>query len=344
MNYYDEIIDYINNQLFEKLFVFHPKCSIKGNPEKEGLRELKGKETKVIISVDRNVLSDILMAAKNGCFDACKNKKETTAFLIWVMINNFGISPYDALKEQAFIQKDNISGNKENDIFNYFFDTVKPEVICKAFYEENVKFTSRSFQEASETEILDFLPDNADFLFLYATILHLVYELRSGKDRDKQFKDMIKWYWSKCLISQIALSYLILLFTKDGITPPHNYMNNEKVIHGCMNEAMDLYYFQEIDPRRYPSDQYTLMIATQDIVMKDVFSSAFDFEGLSSMDEYITRLCCNAPKVKKEAYTKYVLNEYHNHKMINVDRSNAYEVAQNLCEQEKKQLEDLLGI
>ena len=47
--------------------------------------------------------------------------KKTTAFLIWVMINNFGISPYDALKEQAFIQKDNISGNKENDIFNFFF-------------------------------------------------------------------------------------------------------------------------------------------------------------------------------------------------------------------------------
>lgn len=101
MNYYDEIIDYINNQLFEKLFIFHPEYSIKGNPEKEGLRELKGKETKVIISIDRNVLSDILMAAKNGCFDACNNKKETTAFLIWVMINNFGISPYDALKEQA---------------------------------------------------------------------------------------------------------------------------------------------------------------------------------------------------------------------------------------------------
>ena len=80
MNYYDEIIDYINNQLSEKLFVFHPEYSIKGNPEKERLRELKGKETKVIISVDRNVLSDILMAAKNGCFDACKNKKNNSIF------------------------------------------------------------------------------------------------------------------------------------------------------------------------------------------------------------------------------------------------------------------------
>ena len=338
-----DIEKYIESELFKKLFVFHPEYSVFGEPNEVICSEIKRLNTQVVISLDRNVLSDILTAAKNGCFDLCKNRKETTAFLFWVMKNNFGISPYDALKEQAFIEQDNVSGNKENHIFNYFFDCVGPEKIVHAFYEENVLFPAKSYSEASEDELLDFLPDNADFLFLFAAILHLVYELRSGKDLDEQFEGMIKWYFREGLISQICLTYCILLFTKDGITRPHNYMNDEKVIHGCKNQAMDIYYFQEIDPRRYPHEKYTFMVATHDAVMKEVFSSAFDFSGINSSEEFVKKLCINASCEKRKKYTDIVLNEINNHKQTIVNEYNAYHTAKQLCDKEEDKLKRLLG-
>ena len=340
----NEIEQYIEESLFKTLYVLHPEYSISGKLNEQAYRDIKELGTQVIINVDRNVLSDLFMAIKNGCFDACKNRKETTAFLLWIIKNNFGLSPYDAIKEQAFIEVHNKSGNKEIDLFNFFFDYVTPDVIMHAFYEENVRFQSRTFQDASEEENYDFLPDNADFLFLYASILHLVFELRSDKLYDEQFESMVKWYFEECLISQVGLTYCILLFTKDGITRPHNYMNknNKKVIHGCKNEAMDIYYFQEIDPRRYQSDKYTFLVATHDSVMRDVFENAFDFTGMSSKDDFLIKLCSYAPEVKRNKYIEIVLRESHNHKNTKVNSYNAYDIARKLCDQEEARLMKLL--
>lgn len=44
-----------------------------------------------------------------------------------------------------------------------------------------------------------------------------------------------------------------LLYLENKGAPPHNYLNDEETINGCINEAFDLLYIQEIDPRRYPS-------------------------------------------------------------------------------------------
>lgn len=54
-----------------------------------------------IVCVDRNILGQLLSAVKKGSFSG-ENRKETTAFLFFCMSSGFGISPYDAIKEQAF--------------------------------------------------------------------------------------------------------------------------------------------------------------------------------------------------------------------------------------------------
>lgn len=339
-----KINKYIEDNLFNSLFVFHPFYSIDGRITKNVSSELHNLGTQVVISVDRNVFSDLLQAVKNGSFDACKNKKETTAFLFWTIENGFGISPYDAMKEQAFIENDNASGNKENDIFNYLYNNVSIQLILDSFFKEGIRFTPKAFPDAINNEKLYFLDNNADYMFLHASILHLVYELRSGKNIINQFKSMMNWYFQECLISSLGLTYIVLLFTKDGITPPHDYNNNDKVLHGCMNEAMDIYYFQEIDPRRYPSDKITFMLATHDKVMKDVFQIVYCQDGIETIEQYLIKLCNYAPKSKRDIFTKILLEEFHNHKKLDVNPSNAYSIAKKVCEQEESRLKHFLGI
>lgn len=48
-----EIDNYIENELFKKLFVFHPEYSIWGKPDKKICSEIKSLDTQVIISMDR---------------------------------------------------------------------------------------------------------------------------------------------------------------------------------------------------------------------------------------------------------------------------------------------------
>ncbi len=338
------INDYIENELFNSLFIFHPVYSISGKLTKEMCSKVNNLGTEVIISIDRNVLSDVLIAAKSGCFDACKNKKETTAFLFWIIKNNYGIMPYDALKEQALVKSDNISGNKEFDIFDKFFNNIRIDKIIDAFFYDNIKFPATEYKKASEIERLDFLEYNSDFLFLYATILHLAYELRSEKEFDEQFEGMMKWFFKETLISATALTYCSLIFTKDGITRPHNYMNNNEIFHGCMNQAMDLYYFQEIDPRRYSKDNYTIMLATHDLVMKEIFTTTCDSNGINTIDDFIIKLCSNVSDKKRKKYTNIIMNEFKNHKPIDVNKDNAYEIAKSLCDKEETRLKSLLNI
>lgn len=60
--------------------------------------------------------------------------EKNTAFWVWLAKNNYGLCPYGALKEQAFVMQDNISGNRENDLFNYLFSDISMDTIIKSFF------------------------------------------------------------------------------------------------------------------------------------------------------------------------------------------------------------------
>lgn len=336
-----KLFEYINNQLFENLFILHPEYAVDGKISNNKKTHNALSKTKVIICVDRNVLSRLLAAVKKGSFGG-NDRKEITAFLVWLEINNYGLCPYDALKEQAFVMQDNISGNKEDDLFNYLFSDISMDTVIKSFFYEDINFRAKRYDEALDNVGLDFCAEIPDYLFIYTAMLHFVYILRTVTNRDKQFEEIINWYFSECLISIYALTYMTLYYTKKGITPPHKYTDNESAIWGCKNEAMDLLYLQSLDPRRYPSDKYTLMVATHDKVLKKIFETVNDVSRYRDISDYFNLLCADMSEQKKNSYVQILEDAYAKHKFIGVNPQNAYEIAKKLVDKEERQLKEYM--
>lgn len=333
--------EFIDIHLFNKLFILHPDYAVNGKISNDIKTFLSMSRTKVVVSVDRNVLSRLLSAVKRGAFQG-DDRKEITAFLVWLAKSNYGLSPYDALKEQAFVKQNNISGNKENDLFNYLFSDISMDTIIKSFFYEGISFPAKNYDEALENLGLDFQEETPDYLFLYATMLHFVYILRTIKNRNEQFESLIRWYFKECLISVYALTYMVTYYTRKGITPPHNYTDNEKAILGCKNEAMDLLYIQSLDTTRYPSDKYTFMLATCDIVLKEVFETVNDVSKYRDLNSYFNLLCSDMSEQKRKRYVQILEEAYTEHKYIGVNPENAYEIAKKLVDKEEQQLKDIL--
>ncbi len=334
-----EIFDYIETELFEKIHVLHPIWSIHGKPDISLGKGNAG--SRVIIELDRNIFQYLLAVVKRGTFEG-KWRKELTAFLVWTMANNYGVAPYNAIKEQAYIKLDNVSGNKELDLFNYLYDEVSIPTIINSFYNEGVRFVGKSYEDSKAGEDVSFVQETADFYFLYAIILHLVYEIKHSSVKDIQFKNTINWYLDNCLISGFALTYIIIYFTKEKIDLPHNINSTEKekVIHGCKNEAMDLYYMQQLDPRRYPSEEVTIMLATTDILLKRIFEEYLIANKNSSGDIrlFYNMLCNEMEAGRKKEYIDFLVERSKAHKVLNVNPCNALEIAKSIAMEEEFRL------
>lgn len=70
-----KLFEYIDNQLFENLFVLHPEYAVNGKISDNIDTEIALSKTKVVICVDRNVLSRLLAAVKKGFLVAMIEKK-----------------------------------------------------------------------------------------------------------------------------------------------------------------------------------------------------------------------------------------------------------------------------
>ena len=90
---------------------------------------------------------------------------------------------------------------------------------------------------------------------------------------------------------------------------------HELAVEGCMNQALDLLYLQEIDPERYQSDKYTVFVATHDKVMKTVFETVHDETRYDcfSIDSYFEYLCDTLSDKKREKYTQILKELCKNH-------------------------------
>lgn len=287
----------------------------------------------------------LLSAVKRGSFDG-DWRKELTAFLTWTIINNYSVAPFTAIKEQAYFKNDNMSGNKELDLFNYLYDDVTVPTIINSFYSEGVKFVGKSFGDATNDERVSFVKESADYYFLYAAVLHLVYEVKAGASEDIQFEKVITWYFDNCLISGYALTYMIIYFSKDGIGLPHNVNaeETEKIINGCKNEAMDLFYLQQLDPRRYPSGMVSIMLATTDVLLKRLFEEYLVANTESGGDvlKFYNVLCDSLEDSKKKKYVDILTAKSYTHKTLPVNESNALGIAKEIAMKEETRLRDFL--
>lgn len=339
----DELSDYIETELFKKIYVLHPIWGIHGKLEKSFYEENFGK--KVIVALDRNIFQYLLSAVKNGTFDG-EWRKELTSFLIWTMKNNYSVAPYDAIKEQAYLKLDNNSGNKELDLFNYLYDQVSISTIINSFYFDGIRFVGKRYKDTQGEGDVLFVQETSDFYFLYAIMLHFVYEIKGSNQKDVQFKNTITWYMDNCLISGFALTYIIIFFTKEKIESPHNInsIEKEKIINGCKNVAMDLCYIQQLDPNRYPSDEFTLLLATTDKLLKIIFEEYLNANKKSNGDIrlFYSILCAELNEKKKKDYIEFLVERATAHKTINVNPSNALKVARKLAIEEEARLREIL--
>lgn len=331
---------YIEEELFTQIHILHPLYAVHGKIEQDSMKQLKRDGTKIIVTPDRNIISLLNTAVKKGTFDGA-NKKKITGFLMWTIRNDFEVNPYDSVREGVY-RNGNISCNKEIELFNYFYDNVAPDVVIKSFYNDGIMFEGKTFEETSSEELLDFNRDNAGFNFIYAAILHFVYVIRTETTQEKRFYNFFEWYMEECIISEYVLAYVLLYLENKG-APPHNYLNDEETINGCINEAFDLLYIQEIDPRRYPSDKYTLFFATQDNLLSKIFEMVNDREKYSNIEEYLEVLFSGFSSKKRVEYINSfrIMLEKHTCK---INEENAFSVSNMLVEIEERRLKSLLNL
>ncbi len=331
---------YIEEELFTQIHILHPLYAVHGKIEQDSMKQLKRDGTKIIVTLDRNIISLLNTAVKKGTFDGA-NKKKITGFLMWTIRNDFEVNPYDSVREGVY-RNGNISCNKETELFNYFYDNVAPDVVIKSFYNDGIMFEGKTFEETSSEELLGFNRDNAGFNFIYAAILHFVYVIRTETTQDKRFYNFFEWYMEECIISEYVLAYVLLYLENKG-APPHNYLNDEETINGCINEAFDLLYIQEIDPRRYPSDKYTLFFATQDNLLSKIFEMVNDREKYSNIEEYLAVLFAGFSNRKREEYINSFKQMLEKH-TCKINEGNALLVSKTLVYEEEKRLKSLLNL
>lgn len=337
-----ELKKYIDEELFEKMYVLHPYYAIHGKIEQEKMSELMRTGQEVVLVADRNVISEIMGAVKRGKFSG-ENRKKLTAFLIWVEICGFGITPFSGIKECAQQKKDNLCANKELQLFNYLYDNIPMETIIKSFYNENIIFQGKKFNETEEKEQFDFLKEEASFIFLYAAILHLVYVLNKYNKPDEQFEYFFKWYFNECLVSEYVIAYVILFLSSTGIQSPHHYkdVDVERVIKGCANQARDLQYIQDIDPNRYPNDKYVFMCVTNENDIKRVFELVNDRTQYNDINSYLKWLCSSFPKSKRDEKYKCLSLLWKTRTAIKVNLDNSLIMARKLALEEENRLKAL---
>ena len=335
----EELIEYIEKDLFKQMHVLHPFYAVHGRIENDSMEQLRKSGTEVIITPDKNIISMIGVAVKKGSFDG-GNKKKITSFLAWTIKYGFSINPFDAAREGVY-RNGSIAANKEIELFNYLYDNVSPDVIIKSFYNDGLRFEPKSFKDTSSDEVIKFTNDNPGFNFIYAAMLHFAYVLRTETKPEKQFYRYFEWYLNECIISEYVMAYTLLFLEGKGAPPHHPNGNEIAVINGCINEAYDLLYVQEIDPSRYPSDKYTMFFVTQDNLLFQVFELVNDRTKYSTLDEYLEVLFNGFSYKKRSGYLEFFKEKYSQH-TCKVNSENAFIISRELVEKEEKQLRELL--
>ncbi len=337
----EELRNYIDNDLFEQIHVLHPIYAVHGKIENEFMELLKKSGIEVVITPDRNTISLISTAVKKGTFDG-GNRKMITSFLAWTVRYGFSVNPYDSVREGVY-KNGNIIANKEIELFNYFYDNVLPDTIVKSFYNEGILFEAKAFNDTSSDEVIKVTYDIPEFNFLYAAMLHFVYVLRTETKLEKRFYSFFGWYLNECIISEYVIAYTLLFLEGKG-APPHNSNKNDiEVINGCINEAYDLLYVQELDPQRYPSDKYTMIFATQDKLLCKVFELVNDRTKYSTKDEYLDVLFDGFSYKKRGEYLNFFKEKLLLH-TCKVNSENALDMSRDLVKKEEKQLKELLNL
>lgn len=272
--------------------IFHPRYSREGEIDYKALLNLKNGK-KIIVMLDRNLLSSLLKLSRDGCLKDEKEMRMIALLMTWTSMNNFPVSAGLALKEYATkindVTKPKLELREFNNIFNYY-----PSMMWLRLAEgfiDKIPVCSLPI-EPFVTEV-GYNEEDDHLLMHIAEMLHAVslYRRQDLSPVEKML-DFLKWNYKCLLICESTLAYIAMLFTnQQGIKAPKNAGSTdiEKILNGCRNQAWDLNYLSTWSCFHY--DEKTMdeiyLFATNDIQLKTIFINTYAWGGLEALIETV---------------------------------------------------------
>lgn len=323
--------------------IFHPLYSREGKLNYKALLAKKSSK-KIIIMLDRQLLSSLLKLSRDGYLKNEKELRITALLMTWMIMNDFPASAGLALKEYATKINDVIEPKLElqefNNIFNYY-----PSMMWLRLAEgaiDNIPICTLPI-EPFITEI-EYHKEDDHLMMHIAEMLHAVYLFRRHDLTPvEKMLEFLKWNYKYLLICESTLVYIAMLFTnQQGIKAPKNAGSNdiEKILNGCKNQAWDLNYLSNWSCFHY--DEKTIdeifLFATNDIQLKIIFINTYANGGVGALIDTVF-----AKGDSKKIYD--VINANRCSKRVKPDFGiNPKEYFRQLIEQEKERINENMVI
>ncbi len=302
--------------------------------EKTDIIRLSHKEH--IVVLDRNIFSRLIQILTEGATREGATK-DVAILISWCIILDLKILPYFAINEYSIGNSSEELGQKEFDVFDKMYSEIEPKTwfaLALGLEEKNVKLITSSDKEID----VRFNDESVDFVANYAAMLHLANVCRSENESDKRFKAFFKWYYDNMKVSRYVVVYVCaVLAGKRGYSYPKQINSNdiEKVIKGCRNQAMDLTYMTSLSIDRIDSDEYEMIIVSDDEMFGQIFLQGYN--NINPLYVYQSNITKGSTKIRE-----WINELLDTHCEINVHGS-YIDYCKAIVKDEEKMLSTLIG-
>lgn len=286
----DDEVEYIWETICEMQLIFHPKYSPEGA---SSYQELINYNKKIIVLLDRNLLSGLLKLARDGFLKDDTEMRKIALLMTWIIMNDFSASAGLALLEYGTKINDSVEPKKELQEFNNIFDYYHSMIWLRLAEGEINSIPICSLPVDPYINEIIYNTEDHHFLMHIAEMLHLVY-LQKQRDLSpiEKMIEFLKWNYKNLLISESTIAYVAMLFTNQpGIKAPKNSGSNDinKIIIGCKNQAWDLNYLSNWSCFHYTEETIDeiFMFATNDVLLKTIFINTYGEGGVGGLIETV---------------------------------------------------------
>ncbi len=265
MNFYCNVLDFFCRKLSELQWFHSPRTFIDSLVNLQKIRLMKESSVRHIVVPDRNIFSRLINVITKGNTKQ-GNIQDIATLISWCIMLNMDIWPYYALNELAAGTNSETNAQLEYSAFSKLYteiDWFTWMALAMGCEKENKKIVVPAVFE-SETI---FNVDSIDYLTNYASLLHFAYVWRTEKAAIDRFKAFFQWYYDNLKVSRFMEVYVcsVLSQSPDYRAPKNiNSSNLDNVIKGCKNQARDMSYLTALSIDRIPSDQYEMILVTDD--------------------------------------------------------------------------------
>ena len=241
----------------------------------EKSKEILDNQTQCVLVLDRNIFSKLLNVITCGCTNE-GDTQDIAILIVWAIIMKADIWPALALSEgQATCNIPNVDASE----YARFKQIYNPQYYLPWFKLADGEIDK--FPYVIDDSLKDYFAlklqtnvENADFLLVYAALLHFVYVIRTEKDQIERFKSFFEWYYNTLPVSRYIEVYVIqLIVGTNNYKMPKNVNSTvfDEVVEGCKNQARDISYLTLISPDRWPRDEDEVILVTDDWMLGDIF-------------------------------------------------------------------------